>query len=369
MRKRILLLSILVLVLILGSSAYLLLQGRLGSGGNGGITDAWLSQELSAWRPAQNGTVGFALFDSRSSYGMPASSTLEVQEADLNMLLAAGPSCIRIDIGYGPWLSGNSTTIGGIDTIVSLVRAAGKCLIIADASSESYRGLGNQLPWDQFKAAWVQRVQTLAQRYHPDYYIVIKEPGWYAPMVSDARTNPLFRDPNDWLSLTKQLAGAVLSVSPQTKVGISVDAGGSMTNQKSYYDAYLQGCEAIPSISFIGFDIYSVAGFSNTQNFLSAFGSGGKSIWIAEAWSGTGGAGTANTVYDPSRSQLDVRWMLALYYFALQIHASVVAPFFTNIFASYTWSSDPQDLVNTYSQRTPVFYEFQDLSTKYGARL
>ncbi|HZW58485.1 MAG TPA: hypothetical protein VFF30_19510 [Nitrososphaerales archaeon] len=68
-------------------------------------------------------------------------------------------------------------------------------MIIADASSETYRN--NPLPWAQFKEAWAERVQAIESLYHPDYYLIIKEPGWYIAMVSDARTNPQFPSPSD----------------------------------------------------------------------------------------------------------------------------------------------------------------------------
>ena len=55
-----------------------------------------------------------------------------------------------------------------------------------------------------------------------------------------------------------------------------------------------------------------------------------------------------------------------LYYFALRINASVVLPFYTDLFSSYTWDTNSSDIISNYNLRQPVFYEFQSLATLYG---
>ncbi len=304
--------------------------------------------------------MGFGVVFQAASYDniLLSYNTPQVENASLNMLLSTGASCVRIDIGYDAWLKNNSAAQTELSSLVNQIRSAGKCLIIADAAAESYRK-GGQLPWSQFVTAWLQRVQILASTFHPDYYIVIKEPGWYAPMISDISTNPLVQNASEWVNLTESLASTVKSVSPNTKIGIAISADSLSTNP-SLYVPFLRGVEQNAAISFIGFDIYTVTGFQNTQSFLTQYGAGGKAIWIAECWSGDG-----TQIFDSSRSNLDSSWILLVYYFGQMINASMIVPFYTNLFASYslTGSSPTQasQIISLYQQRTPVFYEFQSI--------
>lgn len=321
----------------------------------------WLNQQVVAWKPAQNVSLGFAALDARASYGNLETSynTWDVQSADLGMLLSADASCARVDINYSPWLLNQQNFVNKMDAVIGSIRSQGQCVIIADAASQSYFN-GGQLTWSQFKTAWVQRVQTLAARYQPNYYVVVKEPGWYLPMISDATTNPQVQNASDWVALTQKLAQAVHAVSPSTKVGVSV-AADALSVQ--FYGQYVTGVYGLAAMKFVGFDIYTASGFQNTQLFLSNFGSGGKQVWIAEAWSGD-----ASVAFNSSRAALDKEWMLVLYYFAQQIHAQLVMPFFTDIFASYgPYPTSSTALDSMYqTQRTPVFYEYQSIARAHG---
>ena len=324
------------------------------------ITTTWLDQQLSAWQGATPYPLIFSDQFTSASYTNVNNYNTTALDANLNMLYSTGAQAIRIDIGYAPWLQNSQARINEITSVVNNIKAKGDILVIADAASATYQT--NPEPWTQFKADWITRVKTLAALYKPDYYIVIKEPGWYAPMVSDATTNSQFQNASDWLALTQQLVDAVQSVSPNTKIGISV-AASDMSAQTAFYDALLTGAVKIPGISFIGFDIYSITAFTNTQQFLQQYGSGGKAVWIAEAWSGT-----ANVAIDPSRSSLDTLWIQVLYYFALEIHAQLVSPFFTDLFSSYsTPPTNSQGLITYFQNRTSVFSEYQKIIAQNAA--
>ena len=318
------------------------------------ITTGWLNQELALWQGATPYPMNFSVQFTSASYTNINHYNLTALEANLNMLYSTNADMVRIDIGYAPWLSSDQTRIGLMTSLVNNISSSKKIFVIADAASSSYAT--NPLPWTQFQAAWIQRVKTLAALYHPAYYIVVKEPGWYVPYVSDATTNPQFQNASSWLALTQELVSAVQQVSPDTRIGVSV-AASDIANQSNLYTPYLLGLENMSGISFLGFDIYNIPGFTNTQQFLQQYGSGGKSIWIAEAWSGTAGVALNST-----RSSLDTLWMQTLYYFALEIHAQVISPFFTDIFSSYDAPpTTSQGLITYFQSRTPVFYEFQNV--------
>jgi hypothetical protein len=358
-----LVLALVVFSGILGVS----MSARMGNAQVAGstITQQWLDQRMAAWKPEHNVSMTFQVLDNRVSYGNigPSYNDMAVQTADLNMLISTKAQCVRMDIGYAPWLQGNQAQIDMITAMVQKVKEAGLCLIIADSASETYRH-GGQLTWTQFKEAWGSRVTTFASLYHPDYYLVVKEPGWYVSMVSDAANNPSFASPTDWLNLTQTLAADVIGVSPGTKIGVSV-AADSLGSNPSLYVPYLTSLGKVPSVSFLGYDIYTTTGFDATQSFLTQYGSFGKGVWIAEAWSGSG-----SPIFDPSRAALDKEWIQALYYFAENVGATAIMPFFTDLFASYsltnTGPTDSSQIVSLYSQRTPVFDEYQAIVTSSG---
>lgn len=345
----------LVVALAVVAALYLASHPRHAATTGSGITMQWLNQSYALWENAGAYPMLFQGQMGAGGYGNIANTNMSTANADIDMLSSLGVQSIRVDMGYAPWLSGNSEEIATDDGIVASIRAHNRSLVLADASSESYRN--NPLPWSQFKTAWLQRVTTLAGRYKPDYYLVVKEPGWYVPMVSYSRINPQFQNVSDWLNLTFNLASAVKKVSPNTSVGATISASGLSSNGQ-YYTDYLLGLEKMQNISVIGFDIYDAQGFNNTMQFLQTYGSGGKQIWIAEAWSTT----NPNVAFNSSRAALDSEWINVLYHYALNIHAQSISPFYSDIFASYVQPNNTAGIrPSYYSNRTPVFYEYQKI--------
>jgi len=346
---------------LIGSHAMIDVAGQSSTA----ITLNWVDQQLPVWHQSQNKSLGFGVLFQPASYDNIENSwnPPAVENSTLAMLVSTGSSCVRIDIGYDAWLKNNVAIQTEMSSLVNQIRSDNKCLIIADASAESYRN-GGGLPWTQFQQAWIQRVHTLASIFHPDYYIVIKEPGWYVPMVTDAATNPDFQNLSNWVNLTQTLAATVESASPSTKVGISI-AADSLSSLPSGYIPYLTEVENLSSVSFIGFDIYTITGFQNTQSFLNQYGAGGKGVWIAECWSGDGSG-----IFDSSRSTLDTSWIQLVYEFAQVIGAQMIIPFYTDLFASYSFSStsptSSSQVLSLLQQRMPIYYEFTNIASKYG---
>ncbi len=340
-----------------------------GSGGsgfvatsNGLIDQAWLTRAESEWKPVAFSRVVFAPTFTGLSYDNPEvypGNTEAVLQKELNMLESSKAQGITIDLGYDPWLSNNRAIIKLDTHFINEIRASGKMIFLKDASAERYRRF--KLPWNQFETAWVQRVRDIAALYHPEYYTVVKEPGWYAPMIAGLTRNtssPADRQVlsvDTWISLLKKLAAAVKQVSPNTEVGISIPGDSLYHGQVPLYVPLMKAASQLPGIDYLGFDIYDANSFNDTLRFLDTVGSHGKAVWINEAWSTTSERGAS----DPNRSQLDVQWMKALYQFALYIHAQGVSPFFTDFFASYgARPASSSGLLSYYSKRTPVFYEF-----------
>jgi hypothetical protein len=337
-----------LLVLIVASSGTLAITSH-GSAIQP-ITQSWVNQELVNWKPTSIPPMGFGALLATASYGNIFHNSPQVITADLNMLQSTGIGAVRIDMTFDPWLKNNKTAISEMNSVVQTVRSDKLQLVIADAGAEAYTN-GGKIPWAQFQVAWVQRVKTLASLYQPDYYIVIKEPGSYVSMVSDASTNPAFQSASSWLNLTSILASTVLSVSPNTKVGISVSGD---TLNTTLYVQYLVGLKSVSKINFIGFDLYTASSYSSVQTFLNQFGTGGKGVWMAEAWSST-----PPNAFNPANAQLDSGWIKVAYYFAeSQIHATMIIPFYTNDFSQYT-SAGSISSPSFFNSREPVYSAYQ----------
>ncbi len=287
----------------------------------------------------QTGPMNFTGFCEPCSYANLYSHSLSQEEQDIMMLKGLGVTQIRIDLGFDAWLSNNQTAIQQDTATINFIKSQGLSLVIADASAERYRKV--PLAWTQFKEAWASRIHAIAELFQPSYYLVIKEPGWYVPMVSDATTNPQFQSSSDWLNLTSWLVSEVQSVSPNTQIGISVCSNCIFKSQSFYVPLLTQ----LPSpISFVGFDTYGNSDNTAMQNFLDQYGSNGKGIWNAETWSGP----TYNT--NPNSDQY---WIISQYEFDLANHVSEIMPFYSNDFATYS-TNDPQ----TFTASTPVATEF-----------
>jgi hypothetical protein len=325
------------------------------------ITPAWLSAMSRALTPVHPARVVLAPMDASLSYDnmyLPGVTTA-VERADLRMVESTGAPAVAIDLGFQPWLTGDTATIAEDDRMIARIRASGRLLVLKDAASETYRA--HPLPWRQFEAAWVQRVRTLAARYHPAYYTVIKEPGWYLPMI--AGLSPTLHSPADarilepstWIALLQRLVSAVHSVSPSTRVGVAIPGDSLYHGAVPVFPKFMDEVSETPGVAFLGFDIYDTTAFTDTLRYLRTNDIHGRAVWVNEAWS----TPTLSTATDPARASLDAQWMQLLYRFALYIHAQGVVPFWTDFFASYAAQpSTTAGYLRYYSGRTPVFGAF-----------
>ncbi|MCL4449428.1 MAG: hypothetical protein M1483_02640 [Actinobacteria bacterium] len=335
---------------------------------SGAITQTWLSKVTKQWQPVQQSKLIFSPTFIGMGYDnleFPPYNNKAVLQKELTMLEQTGAQGITIDLGFGPWLKHDQTAINLDTYFINKIRSSGHLLFIKDAAAEVYRH--NKLGWKQFETAWIKRVRTIAALYHPDYYTVIKEPGWYAPMIAGLSRN--INSPADkqvisvsaWATLLNKLATTVKQVSPNTKVGICIPGDSLYHGKVSLYVPLMNAASHMADVNYLGFDIYDTTAFEDTLRFLRQNGTNGKAIWINEAWDST--SSTTQTV-NPARSKLDVNWIKVLYQYALYIHAQGVSPFFTNFFASYApLPTTTQGALSFFSKRTPVFYEFQKITS------
>ncbi|TAL48149.1 hypothetical protein EPN87_01205 [archaeon] len=326
------------------------------------ITDQWVDQKLVEWKP--NGTTHAVIggvLDS-VSYGHVGQSYVinGVIAENVRMLAESNMSVIRIDMNYGPWLENNTAAIKKYDFAVDEIRRNGKELMIADAAAESYRTT-RKVTWGQFKKEWIERVSVLAARYKPDYYVVVKEPGWYWLMPSDAIVSQPWTKLNDWVNLTEDLIKTVKEASPSTKVAIATP-GNTLYHDKAgdIILNYYKAATKMEGLDIIGTDNYGVRDFEDTERFLNETSLNGKQFWLLETWSGT----AINSTYlqDPSRENLDAKFARAATYFTEKFGGKGVVFFYTRYLASYGDQPENASLVDFYKNRTEIFYEVQRLS-------
>jgi hypothetical protein len=329
------------------------------------IDASWVARKRAEWpltageRPLEvGGVVGSVSYASVYHRGR----TRAVIRKEIEMLAQAGMSVMRIDLDYDPWIFNDTEEIGKYDDAVAEIRRAGRRLMIADAAGESYRHR-RKVSWSQYRREWVDRVRTIAARYKPDYYVVVKEPGWYWLMPSDFLISQPWAKPDEWVELTRQLTAAVKSVSPRTRTAVAVP-GNSIYHGKARDTilAYYTAATGLPDLDIIGFDTYTPTSFTDTERFIREVGLHGKQPWLLEAWSHGGQR------QFPDQEAIDSGYVEAAAGFAQRINAGGVVYFFTKYLASYDPPpSTEQELLEFYSKRTPAFSAVQGVARKVAA--
>jgi hypothetical protein len=324
------------------------------------ITEDWVDAQLQDWAQTPSSRILFGTRLGSISYSnvMQTNTTMDVVDAEVNGSLDLNADVVRIDLDYDAFLQNNTAAIAKYDSAIQQIRASGKLVMIADSAAESYRT--SRPSWANFVADWETRVAFLSARYKPDYYVVIKEPGWYYPMISytDWVLAQVVTSATPWIQLADILAQIVKTNSPQTKVGVSVPADslyhqkGSQTTMKDFFI----GCAQLTDIDFLGFDIYDSNAFQDTQTFLQQYPKTGKESWILETWSDT------TPDYNASRSPLDVSFLQLMYELAVRFNMTGMIPFYTNFFFSYeAVPTDTVGLITFYNGRTATFTGYQQI--------
>jgi hypothetical protein len=320
------------------------------------LTESWVDKELQAWQPTQNSSIIFGNRLGAVSYSnvMQSYNDIGVIDAELNGSIQLGVKVVRIDLNYDPFLQNNTDAIGKYDHVIQQIKLNGMKVMIADSAAESY--WNNKLSWNDFVTAIKSREAFLSARYLPDYYIVIKEPGWYYGMINYLDWPQVTTSATDWIQLADSLAQIVKNNSIHTEVGVSVSADslyhekGSLTTQRDF----LVGCSMLNDIDLLGYDIYTVLAFNDTQTFLHNYPTTGKENWILETWSGGD-----SEIFNVSRSTLDVKFMQLIYDFALKFNMTGIIPFYSSLFFSYeTLPTNTKDLLEFYQNRTDCFREY-----------
>jgi hypothetical protein len=275
------------------------------------------------------------LFPPLSYSGYRYQENTDFSDTYLTALEPFRADILRIDLYYDAWLNNDTKRIGTIDKIITHIRDKKYALMIADASAEQYHG--RKMSWDEFSVAYLARVKTLAGKYKPEYYVVVKEITWY-DKIGNLKNTP---SADQWASLTSELAKAVKEISPSTKVAV----GFVPQNEKEYF--YL--VSEMKDIDILGFDVYDKEWSLPATEELTKYAKGkGKELWMLETW----------LHYLPStgkvwKKEIDAKWMKAMVYFSQNNGFQGYVPFFAGHFFSY---SDKQ-----FEGYTPAFNSYKSV--------
>lgn len=348
-KKILIIIGILVIAIILVGGVYLIDQIRSREQIN--QYSDWLDSGIAEWKPATCSPMKFGAVLGTASYNSGLYYSLDVMKKQLSVLEEIGVDIIRIDLNYDAWLySGSSDEtvrergverIRVYDAVVSQIRADGRELMIADACAEQY--WKKTMTWEEFRAVFLERVETLAERYRPEYYVVVKEPYWYASYHSDKGFVKEEVTPEMWADLSEELCDIVKEVSPTTKTAVAEIPQFKETKE------YFRRVKDIPNLDIIGIDLYAGGEIEHVTEVIREVRESGKEIWILETWLG------AFPEKWPKMEEwrvLEAKWITLTVYYSQSNNIGGYLPFFSGRFTKKT--SDGW-------QRTPSFYAYKSV--------
>ncbi len=133
--------------------------------------------------------------------------------------------------------------------------------------------------WNEFKRMYRNEITYLANRYHPDYMMIMVELRFNLGNEVNS-----VRSIEEWVQFTKSLADLIKSISPRTKIVLNeIAQRNTVLNNIAYIRAIMQ--DNYQKIDIIGIDPYSYEalkdGVSTIVKFEKEFNWHGE-IWIGE---------------------------------------------------------------------------------------
>lgn len=298
--------------------------------------NSWLDQKLAEWKPAAYHPMAFgALFPPLSYGGEIYQDDTKFSDTYLSFLDELKLDIMRIDLYYDIWLNKDTRHIAVVDEIIKHIREKNYKLMIADSSAEQYQR--KYMSWDGFSAAYLNRVETLTERYKPEYYVIVKEITWY-DKIGNLKSTPTTEQ---WANLTRELAKTLKRISPETLVAV----GFVPQDEKEYFYRVLE----IEEVDIVGFDIYDKDWSLPASGELAVLAKNkGKEAWVLETW-----LHYLPSTGKPWKKELDAKWINATAYYAQRNNLDGYMTFFTRHFFSY---SDKQ-----IEGFTPAFYAYKSV--------
>jgi uncharacterized protein (TIGR03437 family) len=273
-------------------------------------------------------------------------------------LKAAGAQ--RIDLNPAVNSINDPAATAAYDALVAHIRELG--LQLAMNPQVVGGELGTSPTFQDFQTAAMTAYPALAERYHPDNFVIVHE-----PTTMDARMG-IATTPADWDGFIRAVAPLIQAVSPHTRLG----AGG-------FYDSaengYFQDFVTIPVLDFMTMDVYADDNFPGLNAWVQLAHSAadpthpnGKGIYIAETWapkylpnplppgwqSNPGGLDAVALVgaCDADFMGLDASWLQAMATWASVNGMEAITPFTTEAFFYYGSAGHDKPFDATYLNNT-----------------
>lgn len=261
----------------------------------------------------------------------------------LKVIEETGAGVIRIDMDYEAWMTNNQDNIKRHDEIIKQIKSDGKLLMLADRGAISFKK--NKVSWDYFREQHLKHTRIFMERYRPDYYVVVKEPISYSPMISTKTT------PEMWYELTAEACNIVKEVNVDTKCAVAVypswENPSWIENERRFFEL----SSNINNLDIMGVDIYDEKAMQTTMNNLIPLAPQNKSIWMLESWNGV-----ASSYLQPWKEGEDAEWITSSVYFAQKNNFKGYISYYPVHFSSYTRLRGID-----WSARTLPFYAYKSV--------
>jgi len=181
--------------------------------------------------------------------------------------------------------------INKLDSIISYARSKGLDIYIGVYGMESWlpasfwwdmsshpNGGAGKASWDEFKDMYESEVAYLANRYHPDYMMIMMELRFnLGNQINSVRSI------EEWVQFTKIIADSIKNISPETKIVLNETARRKSTPSSVDYIKSIMH-DNYEKIDIIGIDPYS---YSEMEDEVSTIVKLAKDYnWHGKIWVG-----------------------------------------------------------------------------------
>ncbi|MCD6571496.1 MAG: cellulase family glycosylhydrolase [Deltaproteobacteria bacterium] len=216
---------------------------------------------------------------------------VDESKEQIDLARELGVDFVRFDIRNEAVLA--STEMTKLDEIIDYARSKDLKIYIGVYGMETwynwYRmwnypyGGSGEATWEEFKEMYTNEARDLAERYEPDYMMIMVEcPFNIGNQVNSVRTI------EEWVDYTKEVAGIVKGISPDTKIVLDQivrknDNGPHGSSEYEFTEAIMKDNSEL--IDIIGCDPYNYkdlqSDVENLVKFKDKYNWHGK-IWIGE---------------------------------------------------------------------------------------
>ncbi len=293
-------------------------------------------------------------------------------------LKAAGVQRIDINPGYTSITDQSVALI--YDHVVQHIRELGLQLSINP--EVTVQELGKGKTFQDYQNTAMQTFPLLAQRYHPEHFVIVHE-----PTTMDARMGGVQTTVQQWDTFIRAIAPLIKKVSPQTQLGAGDFQNGALPQLSGMENEYFQDFVTIPDLDFMTMDIYNADTFTSVPSsctgcapytqWVQLAKQNGKSALIEETWvpaflpnplpaTALSSSGYLTKSLDdlsivgaasPDFATLDVAWLQALSQFASANEMEGITAFTTEVFFAYGTAGQEKISNSGYSALTKQVLE------------